>query len=635
MFCPAKKEYLVHSLRARPICRSLDMWQHAFSKEIDAVLLAAGDSIRGGNSCFASLEDGESTSSVSDEMFFSVIGSLIYDMLSVDVPVGNVQTFVTVMCSTYQKDRELRDTLKQLVENVCRAVEMSNDSAPQPTPVPRPAASTTVDGSGAVTVMGHEVSPATANTARPQYDLDTVIRRKMSVQDGPLPLTSRRPPSAPISSRANGRDGDKRGGPAELVLSPTAVAAQRWRGASNAAQPVSTAVLLGRQSSPVLSLSVHHGHVACGVADPLIALMDAVPMSLNGSSSITKLEGHTNAVVAVQLQGQTLISGSRDHTLRAWDLRASPKKRSHLFGFLSSSTPPPAHHQTHDMMPASASSSGHSHSGEQIDGAHVSRKSLVMKGHTGAITCLEIGRQLSTDRAIVASGSMDATIRLWDTSKEHSVAVLGSSGGGTRPGVSCLRYLAHFDILVSGSRDESALKSWDMATSKIRCSVPAHRGSIRDIQITGERLVTAANDRVAKVWDARFRDGASFSHALRGHGGPVLCLSLGGPADPNICTGSADGIVRVWDLRYVQKGPRLALAGHQGPVTCLQRDFTRLVSGSEDGSLRVWDMHSGVCLKEARAHQSGVTCMALQDASVYSGSWDGSVRVWDIEVTGR
>uniref|UniRef100_K3WH00 UDENN domain-containing protein n=1 Tax=Globisporangium ultimum (strain ATCC 200006 / CBS 805.95 / DAOM BR144) TaxID=431595 RepID=K3WH00_GLOUD len=112
----AKKEYLVTPLRLRPICRSLDMWQHAFSREIDAAIQAD-----------PTISDEANPNSVADEVFFSIIGSLVYDMLTMEVPLPKVHTFVSVMCSTYQKGKDLLDTLKQLVENVHRALEMSKD----------------------------------------------------------------------------------------------------------------------------------------------------------------------------------------------------------------------------------------------------------------------------------------------------------------------------------------------------------------------------------------------------------------------------------------------------------------------------------------------------------------------------
>ncbi|RLN73084.1 hypothetical protein BBJ28_00003786 [Nothophytophthora sp. Chile5] len=612
----AKKEYLVTPLRLLPICRSLDLWQHAFSCEIEAA-----------NQADPTESDEEAPDAVSDELFFSVIGSLMYDMLSFEVPLPKVLTFVAVMCSTYQKGRDLLDTLKQLAENVYRALDLSKDIKPSP---PKDATQSRISDRSAA-FSRPDVSSTSSNPAQTadiatgssssamafaespvlsrEYDLDTVIRRKMSVRDVKQhPRAAHR--SGPIDKDEDTQEqnGDLHQHADWMSRTPPTQRRQSSVGFPNA--------VLATSGSPVLGLATDGGRAACGLADARINVIDTEPID---DEKGVRLEGHTAAVVAVQMRGNTLISGSRDHTLRSWDLRATPKKR-HMFAFFSLS------------YGASSTAALIGEGSCEVDGASVSKRSLVLRGHSAAVTCMELGRQLGSTRALVASGSDDGTVRLWETTRESSVAVLDGDKGTTTTspttsgGVSCLRFLASDDDLAVGCRCRS-LQIWDLAACKMKVKVEAHRAGVRDLQVSGTRLVTAANDRVAKVWDAAFRSGSGtqqYVQALRDHGGPIHCVSLGGPADPNICTGAGDGLVRLWDLRYVQRGPRLTLRGHVGPVTRLQRDFTKLVSAGEDGWLRVWDMHSGVCLREKQVHRSGVTCLEMRDSLVYSGSWDGS-----------
>jgi WD40 repeat protein len=590
------KEYLQTSLRSRPICHSLDMWQHAFSRDVDAAIIADPAA-----SC-----DDNNPNNVSDETFFSLIGSLVYDMLTVEVPVGKVHTFVSVMCSTYQKGKEMFDTMKQLVDNVYRALELSKDQPPAKNRSNRVTNSIDGLGNGGPLALKRQTSvmPTAGSTGgndttskSRHYDLDNVIRRKMSVGERN---------QSPSSKNSSASTVDKE----EHLSSPTTttgILGFNLRTRKKAQSSISSqCVMLCNQNAPILSMITLQNRVVCGISDSTIAVFDT-----NHPEKKSKLEGHTGPVVAVQLRGNTLISGSRDHTLRVWDMRIATRKRT-IMSYVGFSSSNPMVTSNDDIM--------------EIDPAMISKKSLIMKGHTAPVTCVEIGRQLTTERALVASGSEDATIRLWDTTRESSISLLGNGKGS----ISCLRFIPLGDLLVSGCR-KNTLKIWDLASSKMRSNITIHKGALRDIQITGDRLVTASNDRTVKVWDVNFRSGQSYTHSLRDHGGPVLCTSLGGPADPNICTGSTDGIVRVWDLRYVRKGPRLTLKGHLGSVSCIQRDFTKLVSAGEDGNLKVWDMHSGLCLKDIKGHLSGVTCISFRDASIFSASWDGSVRVWDID----
>jgi division protein 1 len=55
--------------------------------------------------------------------------------------------------------------------------------------------------------------------------------------------------------------------------------------------------------------------------------------------------------------------------------------------------------------------------------------------------------------------------------------------------------------------------------------------------------------------------------------------------DAALACGTADGMVRLWDLRSGQV--HRSLVGHTGPVTALQFDDVHLITGSADRSIRV------------------------------------------------
>jgi CHAT domain/WD domain, G-beta repeat len=98
-------------------------------------------------------------------------------------------------------------------------------------------------------------------------------------------------------------------------------------------------------------------------------------------------------------------------------------------------------------------------------------------------------------------------------------------------------------------------------------------------------------------------------------------------------TGSADGTVRVWDL----KTHRLSMTyrGHQGAVIAVTvaPDGRRIVSGSADRTVRVWSVD------EPRTeplvltgHGGDVNAVAVRsDGVVRSGSDDGTIRSWERE----
>nr|CCA15028.1 conserved hypothetical protein [Albugo laibachii Nc14]CCA23167.1 conserved hypothetical protein [Albugo laibachii Nc14] len=620
----ARKEYLVSALKLCPVCQSLDMWQHAFTHDLEGAMLFSNTNQPSDYSSTLSNIGKHPRQSqlgdVSDEVFFSVSGNLIYSMLMVEVPVRQVQSFVSVMCTAYNKADELAVTLKKLVDNVSRALELSKSS----------------EKITCQSTRQKRTSPILKPSERPpsplRYDLDTVIKRKVSSCPDPLPYPT---PSTTWSPRMDSCEETQARLGARLLRN---LRADGTRVVHHCYTSISCMAALPDRVIFGLSTGTV---IAC---DPHQTSSTQVSRSVPADSNILQLDGHLDVVRTLQTRDDIIVSGSQDGTLRVWSFSNCARKRG-LFSFLSTPTHSESreptstgsrlrHHVPGSLFgkehKASPSSSGYpttSLSLNSIDTNEISRKCLLLRGHRGPITCAELGSQVTTDHKLLFSGSEDTTIRIWDTIKDKPLASF-SNGRGS---LSCLRFLPHRDYLVSGCSSHS-LKMWDLGALKLKHNFIAHHGGLRDIQATGDRIITAANDRTAKVWDLHFRSGQQYTHALRDHGGPVTCIAIGGPAEFNICTGSTDGVVRIWDLRYLAKGPHFALQSHRGSITCLQRDFTKLISAGEDGSLCAWNIRTGTCLKHVKAHISGITSIAFMNPVVFSASWDGSVCLWSLDV---
>jgi WD40 repeat protein len=190
----------------------------------------------------------------------------------------------------------------------------------------------------------------------------------------------------------------------------------------------------------------------------------------------------------------------------------------------------------------------------------------------------------------------------------------------------------------------------------------------------GTRIVTASNDKMAKVWDS---SSGAFLFDLKGVNAPVVALALS-PDGTRIVTGELASVrclgeVRFWDARtgtefpqlerelarvsrinYSPDGKRLLitcerpdiqlwdattaspiglLEGHVGFVmdAAFSSDGKRIVSGGYDQTVRVWDGETGAGLMTLIGHAGLVSRVAFSPdgARILSGGWDGTVRVWD------
>lgn len=124
---------------------------------------------------------------------------------------------------------------------------------------------------------------------------------------------------------------------------------------------------------------------------------------------------------------------------------------------------------------------------------------------------------------------------------------------------------------------------------------------VSTIDPTSTLLASGSADGLVKVWDLA---GGFVTHVFRSHGGPISAMSFNlprfGPAKGSrmeLITGCADTKVRVFDLRDVGAGgkPRAVIEGHVSVVRGLGvTDEGRwLVSGGRDKVLMVWDLWGG------------------------------------------
>eukprot|EP00727_Mastigamoeba_balamuthi_P012715 m51a1_g8066 hypothetical protein (1561) ;mRNA; r:150376-157431 len=255
-------------------------------------------------------------------------------------------------------------------------------------------------------------------------------------------------------------------------------------------------------------------------------------------------------------------------------------------------------------------------------GHYVSRE---LEGHTQPVLCL------AHHAGVVASGSADAEIKLWDVKDGACVASLSDHKGW----VNCMDVERGADRLLSGSYDRM-VKAWDMKRGEKIRSFRGHQGAISDVLVCERGVLSASYDCTVHLWDYRARRDAAH---LVGHSGAVTCLALD-PSGDLLATGSRDNNIRLWDLRV----GRLAgvLQGHTDwvrrlrfvpPIEASQQCL--LVSGGYDCRARVWDV--GAQLKTGdtvpsvlEAHTGAVTDLLWDGRVLCTSGTDSQIHLWDL-----
>ncbi|KAK1771628.1 WD40 repeat-like protein [Phialemonium atrogriseum] len=259
-----------------------------------------------------------------------------------------------------------------------------------------------------------------------------------------------------------------------------------------------------------------------------------------------------------------------------------------------------------------------------------------LEGHTASV------RTLQVQDNILATGSVDATVRLWDLSKAHydphgsqfgkdddddGIAFENPDDSPVEPPpgsmADCPLFTLqahvdeitalHFsgDVLVSGSADKT-LRHWDL--EKGRC--------VQTLDVMWAAAQASATSSTGEgAWRQTGRSAsvsADFVGALQVFESALAC-------------GTADGMVRLWDLRSGQVNR--SLVGHTGAVTCLQFDDVHLVTGSLDRSIRIWDLRTG-SIYDAYAYDNPITSMMFDVRRIVCAAGEDVVKVYD-KVEGR
>ncbi|OZC07347.1 putative metal-binding domain in RNase L inhibitor, RLI [Onchocerca flexuosa] len=296
-----------------------------------------------------------------------------------------------------------------------------------------------------------------------------------------------------------------------------------------------------------------------------------------GRCVIRTFEGHTQGISCVQFDGDRIVSGSSDNTIRVWDMKSS-------------------------AMPGLGT--------------------MTLTGHSDTVRCLH----LSGNR--LASGSNDLTIKVWGLAVNRtwsSIACRQTMIGHTNF-VRCLQM--EKERLISGSYDHT-LKIWSTETGQCTKTLMGHNGAVICMQSDGHLLVSGSADLSMKhkCWDERMDICAMTLH--NAHDNAVTCLRFD---NERIVSGSVDRTIKMWDLRTgkcVQTLDWKLSEGHTGVVRCLQVDSWRIVSAADDRTIKVWNLHTGERLCTLHSHTDGVTCVQFSDQQIVSGSYDMTVKLWD------
>ncbi|MBD2068156.1 serine/threonine protein kinase [Leptolyngbya sp. FACHB-671] len=303
---------------------------------------------------------------------------------------------------------------------------------------------------------------------------------------------------------------------------------------------------------------------------PLIANSQRVE---NQAIAITRtFTGHSSFVNSLVLSsnGQTLISGSADKTIKIWNFNTSEEIRT-------------------------------------------------LTGHFSFVNRLAV----TPDGRLLVSTSADQMIKIWEIATGQELRTLA---GHTSP-IDALVITPDGHHLISGSVDQT-IKIWEIATGQELRTLTGHASSINALVVTpdGQRLISGGADKLIKIWDINTGEEIS---TLTGHDSFINALAIS-PDGQLVASGSADKTIKIWN---VETGEAVrTLIGHSGYVNSLaiSPDGQTLASGSADQTIKLWDFNTGEEIRTLTGYGTHINYFVISPdwSEMASGSDRPVISVW-------
>ena len=349
--------------------------------------------------------------------------------------------------------------------------------------------------------------------------------------------------------------------------------------------------------------------LAVATNSPLLRVFDPDTMACTAA-----LAGHAGAILtldtAVGPNGEALVlTGSRDHTVRLWDL--SP-----------------------------AAEPGAAGDGERR-AERSSRCLAVGEGHVGAVAAVAFARRSGAPLAL--SGGADKVARVWDVAA--AVKAAGRAADGELPvslparaaaiahdkSVNCTAIApnAAFGATCSGDRTARLWRLPDLVPAG------AYRGHKRGVWAvafspTDRVVATAGGDKVIKLWTVDPSAGAAGATCLRtleGHTAAVLALKFVTQGTQLVSTGG-DGLLMLWGVRQGASVATLDAHDDKAWALACDGDGDRVATGGADAKLTLWRDATQAAAEEAAALSAKQTgaAQALSNAAA-SGHHEKAARL--------
>jgi WD40 repeat protein/transcriptional regulator with XRE-family HTH domain len=246
-----------------------------------------------------------------------------------------------------------------------------------------------------------------------------------------------------------------------------------------------------------------------------------------------------------------------------------------------------------------------------------------LRGHTADVW----GADFSPDGKVLATGSSDKTIRLWDLGTGKTIRIFS----GDTSGYEEIAFSPDGKYIIAAGGTDKMAHLLDVDGGQIVKLLSGHTAAVVDVAFSpdGKYIVTASVDTTARIWDVATGQTV---HVLTGHSDHITRIAVS-PDGKYVVTGSVDRTARLWDA---STGKEVRVFDHPGVISAVaySPDGKYFATGCEDLVARLWEASTGQLVREFLGADALGIEFSPDGRLLLTGGGDRTTFLWDI-ATGK